>query len=272
LSWCGSFSDMLPPDDQIKASIRFLLERNGLEVEEIPEDVGKTPDFNIDRKKLNGCLMEVKTKQDDPEELAAVAAELESGKMVTRIKSIDRWNRLDAILSYGVKQLREYDPNHEVPHFIWFHCEGDEADLYATRLEATLYGTHKLVSEHLPGVATCYYFWNSTFFRHKKDLDGVVISQEGEAKLYLNDQSPDFSLAQASSLAQFFGTAIFYPGTTPDDPSILVNDSLEDRKSERVTIAYLCNKYGLEHLQTMPMRQYSGLMRETESSNDAESV
>jgi len=66
--------------------------------------------------------------------------------------------------------------------------------------------------------------------------------------------------------------AIFYPGINSADLSVLINDSLEDRKDEHIIMAYLRSKYNLEHLQTMPMQQYSGMILTKETFDDVEPV
>ena len=252
---------MAEPDALIKQSIKALLEGMQLRVDEIPEASTKTPDFLIDQRKPNGSLLEVKTKQDDPNELAAISAELDLGGVVARSKPTDQWNRLDNIISSGVKQLQEYDPKHSAPHFIWFHCDGRDADLYSLRLKATLYGSRKLISTQIKDMVTCYYFWNSSFFRHRTALDGVVISQEGEAQLNLNEFSLKFAVAQNSSLARAFGEAVFYPKKYQADADVMINDSDGERKDENKILAYLQTKYRIDHLQTIDMAQHTGMIR-----------
>ena len=252
---------MTKPDAQIKESIRNLLKKKGLQVEDIPETRVKTPDFYIDQGKPDGSLLEVKTKQDDPVELASISAELDSMGLASRTKPIEYWNRLDGIISSSIKQLQEKDPTHKIPHFVWIHCEGLEAELYSMQLKATLYGSQKLFTENDGvGMITCYYFGNSSFFKHRNYLDGVVISREGEAQLNLNELSPHFALARNSSLAKALEPAVFYPTKDKADGD-LINDFTGKRNDKQKNLIYLQTKYAINHLQTIPMNQDSVMMR-----------
>jgi hypothetical protein len=257
-----SSAEMDRPDAAIKASVKGLLNHMGLNVKDIPEtNAKKTPDFEVDSERADGCLLEVKTKYDDPEEIAAITTELNTGRIVSRSQPTDSWKRVDEILYDGVKQLQEHDPENKWPHFIWLHCEGQDADLYFLRLPATLYGTQKLISSQVSNVITCYYFWDSAFFRHRNSLDGVIISQEGKAQLNLNELSPRLAGVEASSLAKAFKTGTFYPQQYAQDADVMFNDSSGPRKEESVILAYLRTKYQLEHLQTINMTRHSGIVR-----------
>jgi len=129
------------------------------------------------------------------------------------------------------------------------------------RLKATLYGTQKLFCEQRPNIVTCHYFWNSSFFRFRDDLDGVVISRSDQAQLNLNDHSPRFHTFITSRLAAGFGEPIYHPQQFLDDDDFMHHDSTVPRSSENEIVADLRVKYGIENIQTINLERHSEMMR-----------
>ena len=157
----------------------------------------------------------------------------------------------------AVDQLTKYDPSRALLHAIWFHCEGYDADLHEDQLHATIYGTQCLYSRERRKPITCYYFRNSSFYRHASNLDAVIVSKRAEIPIHmaLNNYSPRFHAIQQSKLAQAFGPAAIYPQQYEKDQDIMVCDHEYDRRSETQTLDYLRAKYGLAHLETITGRK-----------------
>lgn len=53
-----------------------------------------------------------------------LAAKLVLGGIVGRSKPTNAWNRLDALFSATIKQLKTLDPTHQLHRVVWFHCVG----------------------------------------------------------------------------------------------------------------------------------------------------
>src|SRR5690606_7858599 len=122
-------------------------------------------------------LLEVKTKEDHPDEIRELSRQLQSGRVVERSKPADSWDGLRKIIKNGVKQMQAIDPAHRCHPALWFQCTGIDAAVAEVRMEATLHGTQKLVSTDVANVITAYYFHESAFYRFRDSLDGVVIGR-----------------------------------------------------------------------------------------------
>jgi hypothetical protein len=157
---------MSEPDRPLKNTIVAFLTDAHLSVEEITISRTKTPDLRINKGLPDETLLEIKSKENDPQFMARLNSDLESGKLVHYNKSTNYWNRFDGIITDGIEQLKQLDPARECLRTLWIHCSGLDADLFETRLRATLYGTRNLFCKERPNVVTCFYFENSSFFKH----------------------------------------------------------------------------------------------------------
>ena len=108
---------------------------------------------------------------------------------------------------------------------------------------------------------TCFYFGNSSFFKHRFELDGVVISRKGDAWLNLNDHSPHFARIKNSGLCKACQPGIYYPELFSQDDDHMFNDSSEPRSDDEKTINYLRKKYGISDIDTFDMNMRAGVMR-----------
>jgi hypothetical protein len=256
---------MSEPDRSLKNTIVAFLADAHLSVEEIAVSYAKTPDLRINSGLPDETLLEIKSKEDDPDFMAWLDSELESGKLVHYSKSTDYWNRLDGLITDGIKQLKQIDPDRERLRTLWIDCSGFHSDLLETRLQATLYGTRNLFCIGRPNVVTCFYFENSSFFKHRLELDGVVISRNGDARLNLNDHSPHFSRIKDSGFCKAFKDAIYYPQQFSQDPDFMFNDSSEQRGDEHKTLDYLRKKYQISEMHTFDLNMLAGVMRVSKS-------
>ncbi len=195
---------MAEPDAEIKDTVSGFLASHGRTVKEIPRAANQTPDLLVDENSPDATLVEIKVKTDDPSEMANLSQQLQTGEVVGRSKPTDGWNRLDALVSDAQSQMKAIDPQRTIPRLVWFHCVGLDSSVGEMRLVATIYGTPKLISMQISGVVTACCFWNSSFFRHRSELDGVVISRGEKAQLHLNEFSPRFAAFAHSHLVQVF--------------------------------------------------------------------
>jgi len=246
-------------DTSLKSALRAFLESRDLRVSEIPRAATKTPDLLVEEGAPDAALIEIKQKTHDPKQLDSYFQQMDKGGLASRTRATGYRNRLDGIVGEGVRQLTAKDPSRSHLHVVWIHCEGYDSNLHEMQLRATIYGTQKLVSTNHPNVITCYYFWNSSFYRHAQDLDGVILSKGDQGQVLLNDHSPWFKVIRQSKLAKTFGTAVFSPqpyGLTDD---VMICDHLQSRGSEAPTLGYLRAKYSLSHLQTIDMGLYEAV-------------
>jgi len=258
-------SNMEEPDAALKNGILAYLASKGIPAEEVPCTECKTPDILICRDAPDETLLEIKQKEDDKDEIAELDSDLEAGGIVSRSKSLSNWNRADTVIRDGIRQMKSIDPDKKALRVVWVHCIGHYCHVYADRLKATIYGTQKLVSENIDSLITCFYFHESTFYRRRNDLDGVVVWDENEAWLYLNDHSPRFEQMLGSRFAKIFEQGLHYPAQFAGEPHILFHDGTEPRGNDDVALAYLRKKYSLSHLQRMDLGHHSVMMRRPES-------
>ena len=106
---------MSEPDRPLRNTIVAFLTDAHLSVEEITISRTKTPDLRINKGLPDETLLEIKSKENDPQFMARLNSDLEPGKLVHYNKSTNYWNRFDGI-----------------------HCSGLDADLFETRLRATI--------------------------------------------------------------------------------------------------------------------------------------
>lgn len=222
----------------------------------------RTPDFLMSGKK-DTCLIELKIKEDDPAEIESIAEELESGEVVSRETPAGRRNRLDNIIGDGVEQLVSYDSSRKQFHVLWIHCDGRDPDFYRRRFTATMYGIQELftIDDDRP-LITCYYFHNSSFFRYRDSLDGVILSSGPSIQLCVNSVSLRSNSFRASELFRAFerNKGLLDPILYEGDKDFMTVDSGIDRHDRDKVLDYLKEKYGLNHLQTMDLKKYEGII------------
>jgi hypothetical protein len=147
------------------------------------------PTFHRAKKTLLKLLPESLSAIPCRDEMAELDEDLEAGGIVSRSKSLSSWNRVDRVIRDGIRQMRSVDPEHNALRVLWVHCVGHYDQVYADRLEATIYGIQKLVSSEIESLITCYYFHESTFFRRRDDQ---LLLTESLQKLLLNETVPPF--------------------------------------------------------------------------------
>lgn len=248
-------------EEEFKPIAKELLKQFGLVVNDITSREGVlTPDFEAIGKNSKYTL-ELKIKGDDAEEVTRDSEALSRGELVTKSIPIGPRNRLAGIIRKGVQQMVEHDPEGESFRVIWLHSVGKDPHLHNKRFHSTLFGTEKLFSLRLPNVITCYYFQDSAFFSWRDYLDGAILTYQNNAQLCINTLSPRLKHFRVSELVLSMSNGLCDPDKLEEKSDhVMIADCAIDRKKGDGVIHYLQDKYDLDHLQTIPMQQHTGMI------------
>jgi len=248
-------------EEEFKPIAKNLLRQLGFEVRDIPPIQGiLTPDFEV-LGKNSKYTVELKIKGDDPNEISRDLEALSRGELVTKSIPIGPRNRSAGIIRKGVQQMVEHDPEGETFRVIWLHSAGQDPYLHDERFPSTLFGTEKLFGLRLPNIITCYYFHESVFHSWRNYLDGAILTYQNTAQLCINTLSPRVSRFRQSELVVNMSQGLCDPQKHDElYDSVMIADCDIDRKKSEDVIRYLQGKYGLDHLQTIPMQQHTGMI------------
>lgn len=246
-------------ENKFKPIAKNLLKELGLEVHDISSKNSKTPDFDV-KGGNSRYTIELKIKGDDPDEIKQDSETLTRGEIVNKEIPIGPRNRLYAIIKEGIKQMTEHDPKNKTFHVLWMHSTGRNAKLLNMRFHATLFGTQDLFSVRQKNLITCYYFNESAFYSWRTSLDGAILTYHNKAQLCVNTLSPRLREFQKSDLYKTLSQGLCDPGIFQISEGVMVADCNMDRKDANKIIAYLREKYKLDHLQTINMKQHSVTM------------
>lgn len=235
----------------------MFLRGSGLSVDEILETSKMTPDLSVEPGKPDSLLVEIKTKEDDPREIAELSTRLKAGGVVGRSKGTHSWNTLSGIIEKSVRQMEAHDPFRSSHHVLWFHCTGIDALVAEERMAATLYGTQTLWSNDVSGLITAYYFHRYAFHRFRDLLDGVVISRGIEAQLHPNPFSSRLTALQGSHFGRVFKSPPV-PAERAGERNPMICGAEAPRGNETQMLAHLRAQYQVHHLQIMNMGFQSG--------------
>jgi len=246
-------------ESEFRPLVKQFLNQFGFEVFDIPEnEISKSPDFDVVGE-IDRYTLELKIKGDDPVEIENDENALLRGELVSKSIPVGPRNTLAGIIRDGVKQNIDHDPDHDTYHIIWVHSAGQDPNLLNSRFHATLYGTETLFSIRKTNVFTCYYFHNSAFFSWREYLDGVILSHNDQIQLCINTLSPRVKDFRRSKLTVSMANGLCDPDVLEArDDNLYIADCEIDRKNENDVLKYLQKKYGLDHLQTIPMNQHTG--------------
>lgn len=248
-------------ESEFKPLAKKLLNQLGFEVADIDtKNDGQSPDFDVIGENSR-YTVELKIKGDDPVEIEKDEAALKRGELVSKSIPIGPRNRLAGIIRKGVEQIVDHDPKNETYHVVWVHSAGEGPERLNRRFHSTLFGTEKLFSLRKDNVITCYYFHNSAFFSWRDFLDGVILTYLNNVQLCINTRSPRAEEFRKSELTLSMSRGLCDPEKLErqfDD--VMMADCDIDRKNSDDILRYLQNKYGLDHLQQIPMHQLTGMI------------
>ena len=250
-------------ENKFKPIAKKLLKGFGLDAYNIPRKDSKTPDFDV-KGNNSRYTMELKIKGDDPEEIKQDSKALSSGEIVSKEIPTGPRNRLYAIIKEGVEQIADYDPKNKTFHVLWIHSTGRNANLLDMRFYATLFGAQDFFSIRQEGLITCYYFNESAFYSYRPSLDAAILTFFDKAglcfKLCVNSLSPQLKKFQQSDLYKSLPQGLHDPGILQTSKKIMIADCDIDRKESNKITEYLQEKYKLDHLQTIDMKQISAMV------------
>lgn len=245
-------------EEEFKPIAKKLLEQFGFEVLDIEPCQGVlTPDFEVIGKN-DKYTIELKIKGDDPDETARDFEALSRGELVSKSIPIGPRNTLGGIIRRGVQQMFEHDPKGESFRVIWLHSAGQNPQLHNDRFHATLFGIEHLFSLSLPNIITCYYFHESAFFSWQDYLDGAILTYQNTAQLCINSLSYRVEQFRKSELVASMSNGLCDPKLEESSDDVMIADCDVERKNFDEVVSYLQEKYGLDHLQTIPMLQHTG--------------
>lgn len=244
-------------DEYSKNVVIQALSEMGLEAETVPpQDNQKTPDIRAWHKNEH-YFFELKIKSDNLEELKQEREVLKRGEIAEKHTPTGIRNTLFGVISDSVEQMACFDYGHNVFHISWLHSSGRYDELLNMRFHATLFGTQDLFSVERKGLITCYYFNESSFFSHRNELDGVILTYQNKLQLCVNTLSPNYSDFTKSFLYKTLSKGLCDPVSQKDREGVFIADCDIDRRDEKGVIDFLCMKYGLRHLQTINMEYHS---------------
>jgi hypothetical protein len=245
-------------EEDFKPIVKYFLQRFGFDVYEIEKKQGVlTPDFEVIGKS-DKYTIELKIKGDDPEEISKDFKLLSRGEFLTKAIPIGPRNTLGGIIRDGGQQMIEYDPRGESFRIIWLHSAGQDPFLHNERFHSTLFGSETLFSLRLPHTITCYYFHESAFYSWRDFLDGAILTYKNKAQLCINSLSVRVEQFRKSELVLSMSNGLCDPQKLEEsNDHVMIADCKIDRKRSDQVKSYLQKKYGLDHLQTIPMKQHT---------------
>ena len=248
-------------ESEFKPLAKIFLNQFGFKVHDIEAKDGvQSPDFDVIGKDSRYTI-EIKMKEDDPNEIEKDEEALMKGELVSKSIPIGPRNRLAGIIRKGVQQIVDHDRKNETYHIVWVHSAGDDPELHNRRFRSTIFGTEKLFSIRKSNIVTCYYFHNSAFFSWRDYLDGVILTYLNNTQLCINSLSPRANEFRKSELTISMAKGLCDPEKLEQQSTdIMVADCDIDRKHSDLILKYLTVKYGLDHLQTIPMHQLTGMI------------
>ncbi|NIA10328.1 MAG: hypothetical protein GWP10_11530 [Nitrospiraceae bacterium] len=233
-------------DDHDKSFVLSFLRNGGFQVNPIPElSNHKTPDLSIALPE-RGVLVEVKSKEDDQQ----LRGLLKSPKGTSLSYNV---SVIETVLRNGYRQLRDF-PDRDDSDFtlIWFIARkiGGVTILVGPAVMPILYGIESLegktVDGNFFGPTSCYFFYESFFFK-RKDLDGIVLHDDRSVQLCLNPFSPRHNTFNSTKVAAFFRE--FYSVVNPRQleaaRKCFIADCKGSRQDTNGIVRYLKSKYGI---------------------------
>jgi len=243
-------------EEEFRPIAKDILQHYGLIVIEIkPKQGVLSPDFEAIGKN-DKYTIELKEKDDDQEEFSRDLEVLSRGEFVEKSIPIIHRNTMSGIIRKGVKQILAHDPIGQSFRMLWLHSAGHNSSLHYERFHKTLFGSQILFSLNLPETTTCYYFHESAFYSWRNYLDGAILTYNNKAQLCINSLSPRVEMFRKSELVLCMCDGLCDPQKLEEHGDMIADCDI-DRKKPDLVKSYLRNKYGLDHLQTINMKEIS---------------
>jgi len=234
----------------------------GLSIYKIPESKVKgeqRPDFEVKCESFT-YLVEVKSREDDKNELEEKNEVLSQGKIYGQNKALIRKNTVSGIIRDGCDQLKNYGKDSWY-RIVWLCAIGDAQKAKYEQFKAAIYGKTQMFD--LDGDAyhrPCYFYRDSDFFRYRNTLDAAIVSTLDEVELCLNPFSVKNVEFKKSTLVKLFKDSVCDPIKDESEGYAYIVDSDIDRKNENAVMSYLRDKYSAPKLSKIDMGWQSGSM------------
>ncbi|WP_105255175.1 hypothetical protein [Pseudoalteromonas sp. T1lg75] len=238
------------PSNNIENTVIDYLSKFDVIAEKIEETKEKTPDFIV--RGEDNVLIELKEKFDADIEHETQESTLAKGDVFQRTHTTGYWNSISSVITKGIKQLKAQKSNTKSKYcFLFIVTSGVNPSTQVKQFESTFYGRKSIIdvgSESNQAV-WCYYFYHSLFSIHKNAIDGafVVDSNNGQTRLLINDQSPQYESVKSSEfLSKFRGKiGIVDPVELEASNEIYIADTTIPRNDEDAVKEFVFNKYGI---------------------------
>jgi hypothetical protein len=243
--------------------VAAMLEGVGLSVEVIPESqTDERADLRASDR-IHGCIIEVKTKEDDADEIAKYLRTLEATGRASRSTPMGRSNRISAIFKKAVAQLRATPSQPGDFLLVWLMAAGRDQRVQRQQFLDTLYGTVPIiVSKSATGGAPaspdvrrsstatavpCYFYSFNEFFG-TTDVDGAFVSDDEGVTLCVNPHGKRLHEFRQTQLHVFFQKqrAVVDPALLEEEGKAFIADSNIDRRQGLKILQYIRQKYGLD--------------------------
>lgn len=252
----------------IEQAIGEQLKQWGFSVEKIPEATvprEKRPDYKVWLEDET-YLVEVKSREDDPEESKERKEVLSQGEIYSEHKPLIRKNTVSGIIREAHDQLKDYGEP-EWLNVVWLCAVENAQEAKFDQFKAALYGTTQIFDLEGDGFhRACYFFRNSEFFRYRDVLDAAFVSTLSQVTLCLNPHSPRFEEVRSSKLAEKLGSAVIDPVVRESNGEAYIVDSDVNRNDEEAVLDYLREKYGKPKLNKIDLGWYSGTVQDPKIS------
>lgn len=240
-------------DANAKAVVSGFLVAKGFEVEEIAEvNDRKTPDL-VAQKDGETYAIEVKQKGEADGVREDYRKTLREGDVVECLDSLVASTKMDSPIAKAAKQLEAFEKGKEIFRVLWYQAEGFIPENQAKSMQATVFGIQNLmqVVDGRPQITDCYYFRDSSFYRLRRILDGIILvnAEEAGARLLLNNHSPRYQTFRKSGLSDVFKGAIEDPVELEKEGTAYLADFDCDRGNPEKVLEGVQSKYNLPDLE-----------------------
>jgi len=145
---------------------------------------------------------------------------------------------------------------------IWLLALGDKPEIKLQQFEMTLFGLSNIVdlNDSSNTMKPCFYFSESSFHRYRNRIDATVISTLDNAKLCINNHSPNYKSFKNSKLCASFGKAVVDPIEREDKGKAYIADSDISKVNKGAILKHIQDKYGRPKLMDLNFTHYSAAM------------
>lgn len=250
-----------------------LLERLGYEVKKIPTsdaEKKKEADFLVTYQGVT-ALVEAKLKEDSAETRIRKEKILSAGHIFCAEGSAGFDNNISGIANAAKKQLRSSaDKKHDFKIVLFCAVESNVGQKFES-FRDTIYGATSIFDVAANAIKRCYFYRNSSFYRHQLFDAAIIGSLRGEyfqASICLNPYSTKYEELKKSEFIKPFKDGIEDPIELEKKGEAFIPDADIDRKLNPIEeinsgynhiIQHLCEKYNKDFLLQfdLKMPEYS---------------